>query len=342
MKNEDMLYQIEKKIESKQLYKVFGGLKNNCFSLDVDSKKYFVKFYNPDTQYSYHLSKTRCESEFAMCKYLNDLGCAVPKPIALYPEKLIGVYNFVDGVNLFNLDEVSLEISMNIIDELVKIHAIPVSHKIENCIFRETTVEDLERYLNDSLNFLAKYMFSDYDVNHFSKLYKEIANYIYEQKQVFGNMQMHNGNIMISADGVVFVDFEKSPSHFRQIDLITFLNARNWDLKKDFKLLDYYLSYFPDLDKERFYACYDLLFIIDNLRSLIKIQNNLNKVKYKWVEENGKRYKVLVKDKSELGLLWNKERKENIDRRIANIFLKKYSDSNYSNRLRGIISTIMD
>lgn len=321
---------------------VTGGIKNDCYRYLQESKVFFVKKYNQDTRYAKHLSKTRCESEFAMCKYLSQYGCAIVKPLYCSTEMQINVFEYIEGKNLFdhpNIDEFLIKL---IIDELVKIHKIPVFQTIFDCSFFQTTEEDIVRHLNEAISFLKDIYKSPIQLCDYQNIFAEIASIIISQPQVFGSIQLHNGNIMVEEKGnrIWFVDFEKAPPHFPQLDLVSFINIRDYAVEIDFKIIEYYLDHFPNVDKINFYQIYDLLFVIDNLRAIKKIKKNEEQYKIIWIEQNGIRKKLYKKSDSTIGLRWNKERKESIEKRIGNIYNKIYSDNKYALELRRIASKI--
>lgn len=326
-----------------KVQKVTGGIKNNCYQYTHGSKNFFVKKYNQDTKFAKHLSKTRCESEYAISKYLSECGCAVVKPIYCNAEMQINIFEFIHGENLFDYSEINEFFLKKIIDALVVIHKIPVFEMINGCYFFKTTKEDIVRHLNEAITFLAEIYNRSICLSDYQNIFNKMASIIIMQPQTWGNIQMHNGNIIVEKkqNKIWFVDFEKAPPHFPQLDIISFINARDYSLETDLKIIEQYLSHFPDINKTRFYYVYDLLFVIDNLRAVKKIKKNEDYYKVVWTEQDGIRKKIYKKSNSTIGLRWNKERKETIEKRLSNIRHKIYSSNELSLNFREIITKII-
>lgn len=142
-------------------------------------------------------------------------------------------------------------------------------------------------------------------------------------------------------NSILFVDFEKSPPHFPQMDLISFINSRNQSIEYDFQIIEYYLEKNNIVNSDDFYYCYDLLFVIDNLRSLIKIYNNTNEKGYVWEKSDGVLTKTIQPLNNNMGNIWNKTRGESFKKRINNIFNKMYSKQKYSIIIREIVKELL-
>ncbi len=324
---------ITEKVIGNQVLELNGGLRNKCYICEDGEKVYFVKMYNREVMYSRHMSECRCVSEFFITQYLYNRGCPVAQPLYYDVRSQIGIYEYIEAKNLFDYGKIDFSVCKKVIESISTMHKIPVKTKIGNCKFVPQNGEDIYRYICDSLNFLAELCDVKFRVD--TRWAKKISNYIAQSETRWGNQQLHNGNILINDEGkIFFCDFEKIFPHFPQLDLISFLKAREISVTEEKELLKYYLLYNNITNHKYFMDVYDLLFIIDSLRVLKKIYMNQNGLKVVWIEEKGERKKEYQKADSTIGLKWNEQRKESIDVRIKGIFNKVYSDNDYSNYMR--------
>lgn len=342
MRNQIDFYKIcNDVLKGKNIVSVTGGLRNTCYRYGTGESSFFVKKYNQDTKYSKHMSECRCVSEFYITKYLFDNGCSVAEPLYYSKEKQIGIYSYIDAKNIKSYGEIGMDLCKKVMDELSKIHKLPVVEEIMNCKFKNLDKDDLYRYLKDGIDFLCelKNVENTFCAN---ELYENVVTEIEKGKKVFGNTQLHDGNIMINDDyGIVFCDFEKVYPHFPQMDIMSFVHCRKLSIEDEKKIIDYYIEINDIQDKELFYTIYNLLFIIDCLRVLKKIKYNSEGLKVKWINIDGKKVKTFEKTASEQGMRWNEERGESIENRISDMQNKKYSESKICNRLRELVSAVI-
>lgn len=332
---------ITEKVISNQVLELSGGLRNKCCICEDGGKVYFVKTYNTEVMYSRHMSECRCVSEFYITQYLYSKGCSVAQPF-YYDERLqIGIYEYIEAKNLFDYGKINSLMCKKVIESISAMHKIPVKTKIGRCRFVSQNEEDIYRYIIDGLKFLAELCDEEFRVD--TSWVKEISNYIAQSEPRWGNQQLHNGNILINDEGkIFFCDFEKIFPHFPQLDLISFLKAREISVSEERELLKYYLLHNNISNHKYFMDVYDLLFIIDSLRVLKKIYMNQNGLKVVWIEKRGERRKEYQKADSTIGLQWNEQRNESIDMRINGIFNKVYSDNAYSNQMRCQVYKILE
>lgn len=90
----EIINDVKFKIGNHDLEALSGGLRNTCYKYPINNDALFIKIYNKNTKYAYHLSKTRCESEFNMCNYLYENGCNVPKALYYDENENMAIFNY--------------------------------------------------------------------------------------------------------------------------------------------------------------------------------------------------------------------------------------------------------
>jgi hypothetical protein len=329
-------------LRNKNIVPVTGGLRNTCYKYSDGNNVLFVKAYNKDTQFSKHMSECRCVSEFYITKYLYDNQCSVAEPLFCDEKMQIGIYDFVEAKNLKKYGKVDMELCYLTMEELSKIHSLPVVYDINGCKFTDLSKEDLKRYLIDGINFLCELKYIPNIYNDMS-FFQDIVDEIGKMNRVIGNTQLHDGNVMVSNEhSIWFCDFEKVCPHFPQMDIMSFIHCRNLLLNDEKKIIDHYIRINNIENPDLFYCVYNLLFIIDCLRILKKIKYNEDGLKVKWVEVNGKKIKKFEKTESDKGIRWNRERGESIENRLYEIQSNVYSNNELCRKLRKLVNDIAE
>ena len=122
-------------INNKNITVITGGLRNKCYLYQKDNTNLFIKVYNKDTKFSKHMSKSRCESEYGITKYLYDNGCNVAKPLFYSADKQIGIYEYVESMNVKTFGKLNMSLCYKVMDEISKVHKTPVVDEINGCHF---------------------------------------------------------------------------------------------------------------------------------------------------------------------------------------------------------------
>lgn len=321
---------------------ITGGLKNKSYLYRYGKQKFFVKVYNPKTKFSRHMNVSRCACEYQINNYLYKYECAVAKPLYYDEEKQIGIYEYIEGVNLYSYKKFNKFFYYDVINQIAKIHSVPVVNELNGCVFNNIDKDDIYRYIIDGINFLIE-IFGIRDIDLDFQLYTDIACEIDTENKIIGNTQLHNGNIMVANDNKIYLcDFEKVCPHYPQMDIMSFLNCRNLSVEKEIELIKYYISIKQIKDTKKFIMIYNLLYIIDCLRVIKKIKYNLDGYEVKWVEKDGKRQKKYEKSNSNAGEVWNRERNESIDMRIQKIMTNIYSNDTLNTKFRMHIQHILE
>lgn len=324
-----------------QFIPVNGGIRNTTHKVKYGNQYLFIKLYNSKTKYSTHIEGTRCKTEYEICKYLNDNGCPVIKPVFCDNEKGVNIFKFYESKNLSyflkNSDHKTvINLFYKIMDAIILVHNVQCNNYLNTLRFKSISEQDIMRYFNESFEVISKYKHSICVGNFYNDVkIDDLINCIMEENLVWGNMQMHSENIMICENqDVIFCDFEKTYPHFRQMDLISCLDNKGLSFEEIRHLTDYYFEKSNLKDYKKFIRNMDIINVIENLRMLKKITLNESSKQVEWKMQNEKKVKNIIADNSNTGVRWNTERNENYESRLYMMLNYNFSNEPMVNKLR--------